>query len=280
MSEETSTETRELDPPIDSVANTLRDLKQRREELVERRRRAQGIYYTVVALCILAFILIPIFIAVTWEPAQGINWISIALVGYAGAFAAMLPMYRVRVRSAEEDIQALDFDIDLQQYEVTAQETRAEKILRLNQLQLRRYYDLNLSQNRWVFLLGVLCILLGVTIIAATLWLVTRANIAFNEKVVIAALGAVGSILTNFVATIYLKMHAAATGSLEAFHSKLVESDSLLLGNLVASRIEDKDKRWSTLSELALLIVEKDRGVIPEGVSANGLQRDSQSRTE
>jgi hypothetical protein len=189
-------------------------------------------------------------------------------------------MYRVRVRSAEEDIQAIDFEIDLQQFEVNARETRAEKILRLNQLQLRRYYDLNLSQNRWVFILGVLCIVLGVTIIAATLWLVTRTNIAFNEKVVIAALGAVGSILTNFVATIYLKMHSAATGSLEAFHSKLVDSDSLLLGNLVASRIEDETKRWSTLSELALLIVKKDRRGIPEGVSADGSQSEPQDRTE
>jgi hypothetical protein len=233
-----------------------------------------------MGLCILLLVFIPIFIALTWDWRQGLSWFSVLPVVYGGGVVALLPMYRVRVRSAEEDIQAIDFEIDLQQFEVNARETRAEKILRLNQLQLRRYYDLNLSQNRWVFILGVLCIVLGVTIIAATLWLVTRTNIAFNEKVVIAALGAVGSILTNFVATIYLKMHSAATGSLEAFHSKLVDSDSLLLGNLVASRIEDETKRWSTLSELALLIVKKDRRGIPEGVSADGSQSEPQDRTE
>jgi hypothetical protein len=64
----------------------------------------------------------------------------------------------------------LDFQIDLQQFQVSNIESRAEKILRINDFQLRRYYDLNLCQNFWVFSLGIFCILLGVAVIAASLY--------------------------------------------------------------------------------------------------------------
>jgi hypothetical protein len=61
----------------------------------------------------------------------------------------------------------------------------------------------------------------------------------------------------NYVAAIYLKMHADATSSLTAFHSRLVETQQTLLANLLASRIEDESKRWDTLSQLALNVAKK-----------------------
>jgi hypothetical protein len=172
---------------------------------------------------------------------------------------AMLPSLRLRLRQIENDIQELDFRIDLQEFDASQSERRAEKILRLSDFQLRRYYDLNLSQNSWIFRLGIFCILLGVAVIGTTLFLVVRMDAPYETKVITAVLGSIGAILTNFVAAIYLQMNTAATKNLAAFHSRLVETHRLLLGNLLASRIEDNEKRWDTLSQLSLHLVEKGK---------------------
>jgi len=257
-------------------AETLQGMKERRELLFTRRTRMQTIFWLTLGICSVVFLAMPVYMLVQWRMSQNVPVWPLLILAYAALYVALLPMVRTRLRTTEEDIHTLDFDIDLNQFMVSIPETRAEKILRLNEIQLRRYYDLNLSQNRWIFVIGVACMLLGLSVIAATLWLVTSQNLLFNEKVVVAALGAVGSILTNFVAIIYLRMHSATTQSLDAFHSKLVDSYSLLLGNLVASRIEDTGQRWETFSRLALLIVEKDRGIAPESVSGDGTQAESQ----
>ena len=146
----------------------------------------------------------------------------------------------------------MDFQIDLLQFPVSSRETRAEKTLRLHNLQLRRYYDLNLGQNVWVFILGILCILLGILLTAAAILLVIDKHVPRDAKVLTAVLGAVGTLLTNYVATVYLKMHAVASVNLAQFHSRLVDTHQILFGNLVASRIEDDKTRWSTLAKLAV----------------------------
>jgi hypothetical protein len=50
-------------------------------------------------------------------------------------------------------------------------------------------------------------------------------------------------------------MNAATTEALAAFHLRLVETHQLMLGNLLASRIDNDDKRWDTLAALALRLV-------------------------
>ena len=167
---------------------------------------------------------------------------------------------RMRLRQSENDIQELDFQIDLQEFDVSPSERRAEKLLGISDFQLRRYYDLNLSQNSWVFGLGIFCILLGVAIIGVTVFLLVRVDLPYETKVITAVVGSIGAILTNFVAAIYLKMNSAATENLAAFHSRLVETHRLLLGNLLASRIENDEKKWDTLSQLSLHLMEKDKG--------------------
>ena len=158
----------------------------------------------------------------------------------------------LRVRDFDADIQELDFQIDLQQFVVSPMESRAEKILHINDFQLRRYYDLNLSQNFWVFSLGVLCIVLGVGVIAATLYLVLRVASTLQAQVVTAILGGTGALFTNVIAAIYLRMNTSAADNLAAFHTKLVETNRLLLANLLASRVEDATRRDATLAALAV----------------------------
>jgi MFS family permease len=178
---------------------------------------------------------------------------------YALAIIAMLPYLRARYRSANEALEDVNFEIDLLQFQGSKIEGRAEKILRINQTQLRRYYDLNLSQNIWVFGLGIFCIILGFIVITITLYLVLNVAQSFNTQIITAAVGTIGSILVNFVAAIYLRMHAGATDTLGRFHSRLVETHQALLGNLLASRVENDKQRWDTLSQLSLNLIKHDQ---------------------
>ena len=91
-----------------------------------------------------------------------------------------------------------------------------------------------------------------------TLYLLLCVAVSLDTKIITGVVGSVGSIMTNYIAAIYLKMHSTATGNLGAFHSRLVETHQLLFGNLLASRIEDDKVRWQTLSQLALKLAEHE----------------------
>jgi hypothetical protein len=173
------------------------------------------------------------------------------IVAYAITPLLVAPLARARLRDVEADIQEIDFRIDLQQFEVSLGEQRAEKVLRIHEFQLRRYYDMNLSHNFWVFSLGVVCILLGMVVTVIAVYLILKVAATTETKIIVAILGGTASILTNFVAVIYLRMNAAAASNLAAFHGRLVETHQLLLANLLASRIENDEQRWQTLALLA-----------------------------
>ena len=169
----------------------------------------------------------------------------------------MVAFFNTQRRSLEVELQDIEFEIELQKFEVLSRERRAEKIVRMSNIQLRRYYDLNLSQNVWVFGLGVSCIAVRVGIIGVAFYIIL--NIADLEaKMIIAGLSAVGAILVNYVAAIFLKIHGGTIVNLSSFHSRLVETNQLLMGNLLASRIEDDKIRWQTLSKLALHVTKRE----------------------
>jgi hypothetical protein len=160
---------------------------------------------------------------------------------------------RAKLRDLDNDLGQIEVQIDLFSHKFSEEELKAEKLLRLNDFQLRRYYDLNLNQNRWVFKLGVGCIAAGVFIIAATLYALRYMTPNdLSLKIVTAVLGGVGAILTNYIAAIYLKMSASASDSLSSFHGRLVETHQLMLANLLIARIENSTLRWDTLSKLAI----------------------------
>lgn len=190
-----------------------------------------------------------------------VSFSLILLIYGTVAIIALSPMTQTRIRSTEQEIKEIEFEKDLTRFKVKPEEDRAEKLLRMSQYQLRRYYDLNLSQNHWIFVVGIFCIFLGVSIIGATLYLLASpsspaASLELKEKVVLGFLGAVGTILTDYIAVIYLKMHSTAVESLTSLHSKLVSTHTLFLANLVASRIDDEEKRWDAFAKLSSSMLE------------------------
>lgn len=236
-------------PGDSSISESLAVLDARRRELKKIHAKRQRNYYLILAASVLMLVPSPVF-ALVAKDRRELQFIAPTLLIYGVPPLALAPLFRIRLRDAEADLQDIDFQIDLQQFDVSKEEHRAEKILRINEVQLRRYYDMNLSQNLWVFSIGVLCIVLGIVVIAVSLYLV-RHTPDKDGKVIVASLGAVGSILANFVAAIYLRMNASASKNLADFHSRLVDTHQILLANLLASRIHDDEKRWHTLAELA-----------------------------
>jgi len=223
-------------------------LQKRKTDLTERRRKVQMMHSMTVTLAIAMVILVPVLLLTTDLKS---NLVPL-LAGYLVMPIALVPYTRSRLRTTEQDLQSIEFDIDLLQFDVNPREMRAEKVIRINNLQLQRYYDLNLSQNIWVFGLGIFCILLGLGVIGVTLYLVINVATGLDSKIITGVVGSIGSLLSSYIAAIYLKMHAAATSHLGEFHSRLVETQQHLLGNLLASRIEDDNKRWETLSQIAV----------------------------
>lgn len=233
---------------------SLEEMSQKRTLMSKRRSHLQRIYYTMLGLSVTFIVLLPYFL---WRFRESET--AYIFVIYAIMPLALLPLGRARLRNIEEDIQELDFAIDLEKFHVSSRESRAEKMLRINSFQLRRYYDLNLNQNIWVFALGIFCILLGASVVGVTFYVITQVAQSVESKAFVGVVGVVGTILTNFVAAVFLRMHASATKNLADFHSRLVETQQLFLGNLIASRIQNEEQRWKTLSELALAMVQKSK---------------------
>lgn len=237
-----------------------------RRDIVESQRRAlrdrldknegqsRKLYATLLVLGLL--IAIASLLSLLRNPAlssQALSYLALPTYSIIGIWIVMFS--RARVRSLKDDLQDNRFEEELLRSEATPQESRAEELLRMYQYQLKRYYDLNLSQNVWVFGIGIFCIVLGVIVIGITVYLITVSpREAWQEKVVLGLVGAIGSLMTNYIAAVYLKMHSATTGSLTTFYSSLVSTHQLFLANLLVSRIGNEDKRSVALANVSLAI--------------------------
>jgi hypothetical protein len=182
---------------------------------------------------------------VWWSPVIGIAAVLLVLF-----FALdMLNLGRDN-RILRGRLERLEFESEMMAYEASVAQLRAEKRFRINEQQLRRYYEQNLNQGAWVFWAGIGCVAFGIAAVALTFYAVARASGQTEAQIVMGAVGAVGAILSNYVAAIYLKMHAAAAESLRAFHARLVSTHELFLANLLASSVSEarRDEALCTLA--------------------------------
>jgi hypothetical protein len=238
-------------------------LIQKKEDRLRRLKSVQRIYYLTLVVGLvsislgLAYFVTDVFFDLK-PPCSPVNYTVLLMFG-AVALVSAASMGKAKLKSIQEEIQNLDFENDLLNLTPTPEENRAEKLFRMNQFQLRRYYDLNLSQNNWIFAVGVLCVLLGVGIIGAALYLLVRfdwpESSTWVEKALVGVLGSIGGILTDYVAKVYLGMYAEIGKSLIEFHKKLVSTHELFLANLIASRIDNTEKREDTWAQLALSLM-------------------------
>jgi len=181
---------------------------------------------------------------------------AIGLQIYTVGFAIWMLHHFLRVRTLQREIDALKIDYELKLYPaITTAESRADKLFRLNQAELAKYYKSNLRQNRQAFAAGMLCISAGVLIAYFTISQVGewgKPGLDLTAKIFAAAIGLVGTLMTNVVAAIFLRMHTSVNRSLDKFHGRLVESSQMFLANLIATGIPDDSSRTGALSNIVL----------------------------
>lgn len=196
-----------------------------------------------------------IFFIFHFELALSLSLIGIVLSIYSGSVSARL---------IKTEIQSIENELDLMSIKESSREQRAEKLFKLHQIELKKYYDQTLSHSQWIFWVGLLCIFLGFAIIGITLYFVISTSpldyVFYSisekkelpQKIIVSSLGAIGAILSNFIAVLYLKMYSQTIKSLTEFHNRLVITHHLHFGNYLVSRIDNNDKREETLYQYIL----------------------------
>jgi hypothetical protein len=179
-----------------------------------------------------------------------------AVIGLLYALALLLVLHgRVVVIRAE--VQEIKEGLELRGL-LNDEERRAFRLYQLHNLDLKRYYDLALSQRRVIFGLGTFCIALGSGVAITALILLAEGGTTSQQKLLITGVGAVGAILANFVAVIYLRMFRDTVSSMNTFHNRLVSTHHLLFGNLLVARIGNRIKRDDALAQMASSITDPE----------------------
>lgn len=128
---------------------------------------------------------------------------------------------------------------------------RAEKMFRMNQKELMRYYDMNLAQTKFLSGLGIMMIIFGILIVTASLYMYTSLE---SDKVLL-LVGSLSGIVVDFIGAIFIKMYTKNIEAAVKFHAKFAESNNLLLANSIANKIDNDKIRENTLSEMSKNII-------------------------
>src|SRR5262249_55829330 len=125
----------------------------------------------------------------------------------------------VNYKSTMQEVSRKEANLDLRSV-LGEDEQNAYKLFQVNAAELKRYYDQALKQRALVFSLGIFCILGGFAVIGVTLYIlaVPLASASLDEQVVVGVVGAVGAILANFIAVIFLQMFRSIVTSMVDFH--------------------------------------------------------------
>ncbi len=153
---------------------------------------------------------------------------------------------RTEIRDTKNELDLLSISVDSIQQ-------RAEKLFKLHQFELEKYYTQALRQSARIFLVGIFSILVGFAIIALTFYLVgfRFGDQATQARIIIASVGAVGTVLANFIGAVYVKMFSETLKSLTEFHNRLVLTHHLHFGNFLSAKISEEKKRDETLAKMA-----------------------------
>ncbi len=176
--------------------------------------------------------------------------VSAALLGVV-FFLYTIPWGR---RQQELELFEIDQELDLLGFYNATDELRAERLFKLHQAELSKYYEIARSQSVQIFYVGVIFMIAGILIIGTALLLIAVGlqTSQLSDKLVVASLGAVGSLLSNFVGAIYIRMYSGTVTSLASFHSRLVGTHHLHYGSFLAAKITDRSLREQTLSRMAI----------------------------
>ena len=182
--------------------------------------------------------------------------ILVYLIGFLAFVCFMLAISYFFDFKESKKIEKMDEDAQREEKEFSEiapekRSLRAEKMFRMNQKELMRYYDMNLGQTKFLSGLGILMIVFGIMIVISSLYVYTFLE---SDKILL-IVGSLSGIIVDFIGAIFIKMYTKNIEAAVKFHAKFAESNNLLLANSIANKIEDDRIREEILSEISKNIV-------------------------
>lgn len=212
-----------------------------------------GVIGGLVFGLILAFLAYQIYIKIFEFP---IGQMLVYIVGFLAFICFMASVSCFFDFKESKKIEKLDEDArkeekEFSEIDLEQKELRAEKMFRMNQKELMRYYDMNLTQTKFLSALGIMMVIFGMLIVAASLYM----YMSLNADKVLLCIGSLSGFIADFVGAVFIKMYTKNIEAAVKFHAKFAESNNLLLANLIANKIENEKLRETTLSEISKNII-------------------------
>jgi hypothetical protein len=250
---ETGVSTAEAKVLVDPLGEQRQRLSERLREVRARRNQRQRLRRLIVVLGLIAGAGSLAVWIITGE--------NVILAGVAGGIAYVAMASVMTTEYYESEIGELENQLSLLGILVSPGEQRAERLYRSQQYQLERYYSLTLRHSAWIFVVGIACIAIGFVVVGAALYFVYHNDDSqTSEQIVLAALGGIAGLLSNFIALIYLRMYSETVKSVGQFHHRLVATHDVHFGNLLVSQLANADLREGTLAEMALHLARRPHG--------------------
>lgn len=178
----------------------------------------------------------------------------IALICFVGAICCFFD-FKESKKLERLDEDARREEKEFSEIDPEKRELRAEKMFRMNQKELMRYYDMNLTQTKFLSALGIMMIMFGMLIVVASIYM----YMSLDADKALLFVGSLSGIAVDFIGAVFIKMYTKNIKAAVKFHAKFAESNNFLLANSIANKIEDDRIREETLSEIAkrIIIVKK-----------------------
>jgi hypothetical protein len=219
----------------------------RKQHYLERRATLHGLTNVFALAGFACVIAVPLLLVLSAAEPAGV------VAAYAVICLLALALSRHRFRELDDEVLKIDQEFDRIKAIIQNPHRKALKLFQNHSLELRRYYGQVLRHASFIFWVGIACIVLGFGVVGVALWLLTTSELPSDtDKIVGAILGLAGGVLANFVGVIYLRMYSATIGSLNTFHSRLVETHHLHFANFLAAHVEHINNREQTLAQMAL----------------------------
>jgi hypothetical protein len=219
-------------------------------------RRMVSIYFI---LCWSASLLLALFWPLITGSGRNNDLLSICVVLFTYGCIFLFVYYLHSPKNYKKEIERIDYEIDfLEAQNLASEESRAQRIFKYHQSELKGYYDQALISCRSIFKVGLLSIFLGFVIIGITFVLLC---FIAGKKIeggafpyLTAALGSIGTILSNYIGLIYVKMYSNILSSFSTLQYRLVTTHHLHLANCIIAKIKNPNKKDETLAKMALSI--------------------------
>ena len=176
-----------------------------RKEQKKSEKDRNGVIGGLVFGLTLAFIAYQIYIKIFEVP---IGQMLVYIIGFLAFICFMVSVSCFFDFKESKKIEKLDEDARKEEKEFSEialeqKELRAEKMFRMNQKELMRYYDMNLTQTKFLSALGIMMVIFGMLIVAASLYM----YMCLNADKVLLFVGNLSGIIADFVGAVFIKMY-------------------------------------------------------------------------